>query len=94
MSDDENFRFAPDGEGTVNLASDERLALLAVCVAHQQKAGFRAYLDLRQASCPDCGAPGFNTGWGAWMHTCGSEWNGDGEQFEPCSHAKPEPTDD
>lgn len=84
------YRYAPDSDGTVNLATDLRLSLLAVCVASQQGAGFKNYLDLREAPCPECKAPGFNTGWGYWMHTCGAEILSDGEISEAC-RARKEP---
>jgi hypothetical protein len=62
----------------VNLCDDERLALLAGCIADQQRAGFGDVLDLRQIECPCCTAPGFNTGWGFWRHTCGAESHDEG----------------
>lgn len=81
---DTEYRYAPDDEGTSNLAHDPRLSLLAVCIASQQSAGFKEYLDLREAPCSECKAPGFNTGWGFWKHTCGAEILSDGEIGEPC----------
>lgn len=79
---------APDGDA-VNLADDPKMKLLATCIISQQAAGFRdkkdnPIADLRQSKCPDCGAPGFNTGWGYWMHACGAEILSDGEPSEPC----------
>lgn len=78
------FGFAPDTDGTTNLAHDPRLQLLACCIVHQQHAGFRGYIDLREVPCHDCGAPGFNTGFGYFLHTCGAEILSDGTQVEPC----------
>lgn len=82
------FKFLRDIDGGIdnNLALDGKIALLASCVADQQKAGFGNVLDLRQAECPQCRAPGFNTGWGYWAHTCGAEIiGGEDPQFsEPC----------
>lgn len=86
MAVERAFRFAVDGDSCINLAGDRRIALLAVCVASQQGAGFGDYLDLRQVECPACRAPGFNTGWGAWRFTCGAEVLGgeDVDFTEPC----------
>lgn len=78
------FRFAADEAGAPSLHHDARLALLACCVATQQAAGFRDYIDLRQGECPDCKAAGFNTGWGVWQFTCGGEAFPDGEEATPC----------
>lgn len=83
---EEFYRFAVGGgeEGFPhNYAEDETIALLAVCVAHQQAAGFKRYLDLRAIECA-CGARGFNTGWGAWRFVCGAEVLSDGTPSEPC----------
>lgn len=83
----EAFRFAKladDDAEAINCADDERLALMAVCVAHQQNAGFKTYIDLRQAPCQDCGGAGFNTGWGYWLHVCGAEVMSGGEPSAPC----------
>lgn len=83
------FRFAEDAEGTTNLANDERLALFAVSISRQQMAGFGSYLDCRQVECPECGAPGFNSGWGFWAFACGGELLTDGESWdEPCGRQK------
>ena len=70
--------------GVPNLADDERLAMMASCVVNQQAAGFRNYIDLRQAACPDCGRAGFNTGWGFFKYVCGAEILSDGEVSEQC----------
>jgi hypothetical protein len=78
------YRFAPSSVGDTNLAQDERIALLAVCVASQQSAGFRDYIDLREAACPNCEAVGFNAGWGYWAFVCGAEILSDGEPCKPC----------
>lgn len=68
-----------------DLSFDPRLATLACCIANQQKAGFGNYIDLRQVECPECKAPGFNTGWGFWQHACGNQILPDGEPGgEPC----------
>lgn len=69
---------------TVNHAEDPKIALLAVCVAHQQKAGFKNAIDIRETACPECKAPGFNTGWGVFLHTCGCEMHPDGTEAAPC----------
>jgi hypothetical protein len=79
----EHFRFARE-DGCENLADDRRLATLAVCIAHQQRAGFKNYLDLRVVKCPRCDADGFNTGFGFWRFSCGAEILSDGTPGEPC----------
>jgi hypothetical protein len=85
----DTYRFAQlegdDDAASVNLADDPRIAFLACRVADQQRAGFGSYLDLRQVPCPDCGGPGFNTGWGVWAFVCGAEFHTDGEPCEPCA---------
>lgn len=80
-----------DEEGCTNLADDPKIALIAACIVMQQSAGFRdkkgnAVVDLRQIDCPECNAPGFNTGWGHWLFQCGAEIiPGDDAHFsEPC----------
>lgn len=81
------YQFLPlddEESGSINLADDPKLALLAVSIASQQSAGFKEYLDLREVHCPDCGAAGFNTGWGYWHFVCGAEILSDGEPSEPC----------
>jgi hypothetical protein len=81
------LRAGPDS-GLVNLADDPRLALLAACVANQHTyGGFRDVIDARQSACPDCAAPGFNTGMGVWVFTCGAERLSDGDPAEPCPKA-------
>lgn len=76
---DVTFRFLKAGRewaesgGGPNHADNPKLALMAVCVANQQKAGFGPVIDIREAPCPNCRAPGFNTGWGFFQHTCGAE---------------------
>lgn len=85
MSD---YQFAADDGASTNLASDPKIASLASCIANQQRAGFKTLLDLRQASCPQCRAPGFNTGWGYFAFTCGAEVSGD-EMMAPCSAPSP-----
>lgn len=79
MSEDHEIRFLKNDDGTPGLEVDERLALLAVCVVSQQAAGFKDVVDLREAHCPQCSAPGFNTGWGVWKFTCGAEVHTDEE---------------
>lgn len=80
MSED-TYRFMA-GEG--DLSGQPRDALLAVCIAQQQAAGFGHVIDLRLAPCPDCKAPGFNTGWGFWRHVCGAEILSGGETSTAC----------
>jgi hypothetical protein len=70
--------------GCINCADDERLSLMAACIKAQQDAGFRELIDIRQAECPKCQAPGFNTGWGYLAYTCGAELTG-GTDFNPCT---------
>ena len=65
---------------------DERVTLLAVSVARQQSAGFKNVIDLQQWECPDCGGPGFNSGWGVIDFVCGGELVG--EDFSGCTRAK------
>lgn len=77
-----------DADG-VNLADDPKIALLAACIVNQQVAGFKKRVDLRQVSCVDCGAPGFNTGWGYWRYLCGAEILSDGEPSAPCPKQDP-----
>lgn len=87
------FRFAPLGEedadaGVVNASEQPALACLAYCVANQQRAGFKDYIDLRQVPCPSCGAYGYNTGWGLFQFACGAEIisGEDGHFIAPCPH--------
>lgn len=70
--------------GHGNLVRDRRLKLLACCIVEQQRAGFGDVVDLRQWPCPACKAPGFNTGWGFFAHTCGAEVLSDGEWSTSC----------
>lgn len=85
-----SYSVMADSEGFENLAHDPKLRLLAECIADQQAAGFRFVLDLRQAPCPGCGAPGFNTGWGYFRHTCGSEvTNGEDADCDGCTGRAP-----
>jgi hypothetical protein len=84
MSDERAFRFARSERGQISLHKDKKVALLAVCVAYQQAAGFRNYLDLRQFDCPHCAAPGFNSGWGFTIYTCGAEYCSDGSPSVEC----------
>lgn len=79
------FLRSQEADDTTNLADDPRIALLAGCVANQQRnAGFGLTIDIREAKCPACRAPGFNTGMGFWAHTCGAEYLASGETAEPC----------
>lgn len=57
--------------------------LLTECLDAQRKAGFKSE-DRREAKCPDCGAVGFNTGWGYWHFTCSAEILTCGEIDVPC----------
>lgn len=82
-----HFMVARPDSGTTDRSDDPKLACLAVAVATQvTAAGFqrRLMIDLREAPCPDCKAPGYNTGMGFWMHACGSEWLSDGEPSKLC----------
>lgn len=88
-SEPKAYRFAKSVEGAPSLHTDPKIALLACCVADQQRAGFKEYLDLRQFECPVCDAPGFNTGWGVVAYTCGAEYHGDGEAANPCPKSLP-----
>ncbi len=84
-----SYRVMADGEGFENLAHDPKLLLLAECIADQQTAGFGNVLDLRQAPCPECGAPGFNSGWGFFRHTCGADvTNGEDPDCSGCASAR------
>lgn len=68
----------------VNFANDHKMRLFACCVVTQQEAGLGNTLDLRETACPECSAPGYNTGWGYWSHTCGAEIFTTGEIDQPC----------
>jgi hypothetical protein len=84
---DQTYQFARGDEAAPSLADDPRLALFAVSIARQQSAGFKLHLDCRQFACPDCGAAGFNSGWGSIDFTCGASVVG--EDFaEPCTTGK------
>lgn len=75
-------------KGETSLHTDERLALMAVCVATQQSAGFKRTIDIREWSCPSCRSPGFNTGLGYVRFTCGAEHTvGDDGLSTPCGVA-------
>lgn len=66
MTDEaQEYRFFRGEVGAPNAADDPRIAILACCVADQQRAGFKHRIDLRELRC-SCGASGFNTGWGFW----------------------------
>lgn len=75
--------------GDGDLSSDPRMANLAACIVMQQGAGFRSVVDLREEHCPDCGASGFNTGWGVWRFACGAEIHPDGEPATLCPMPAP-----
>lgn len=84
MSEDV-FRFAPHDEGAPEAKDQDRINVLAVCIAHQQHAGFKNYLDVRELHCATCKASGFNTGWGYWQFACGLTILSDGEGDNPCA---------
>ncbi len=68
----------------------DRDRLLAECVASQTKANF-PHPDARVFRCLECGADGFNTGWGYTKHVCGAEIMPDPEVPEfsnPCGSIK------
>lgn len=79
-ANDPPYRFSELGEVS------ERDRLLAASIANQQRAGFDNLLDIREHNCPDCNAPGFNSGWGVIDFTCGSSWlaGDDSECAIPC----------
>lgn len=87
MGDKENrkFRFADHSEECPPSADQERLDCLAAAIANQQAANFGTYLDVRELNCADCGASGFNTGWGFWQFSCGLEVLSDGEVCCDCT---------
>ena len=66
--------------------ADPKIKHLAACVADQQRAGFKDLIDLREVQCPDCGAPGYNTGWGFFSYLCGAEAVGE-DDFKSCKEA-------
>ncbi len=76
-----------------NLADDPTMKCLATCIVSQQAAGFKTkrgpLVDLRQMACPTCGSPGFNTGWGYFLFSCGEEVLSDGEARRQCSSTEP-----
>jgi hypothetical protein len=89
QEEDHHWRFmrATPESGLVDRSSDAGFACLAVAVATQvTSAGFQKQLliDLRETTCPDCGAVGYNTGMGFWLHACGSEWLSDGTPDVEC----------
>jgi hypothetical protein len=86
------MRFADHNEDAPSASDQERLDCLAACIVNQQNAGFGSYLDVREMHCADCGASGFNTGWGFWEFACGLEVLTDGEPSVPCSRTPPPPT--
>ena len=77
------FAKAEEGSGFTDLSTDPLASILAVCIASQQSANFGNHLDVRRTDCPDCGAPGFNGGWGALLFSCGAEIV-DGDMSESC----------
>lgn len=79
------MRFAEHTE--IDAAPDQlRLNALAAAVVNQQAAGFGEYIDTREVHCANCGASGFNTGWGYWHFSCGLELLSDGEgECSPCA---------
>lgn len=88
MADKTDFRFVASLAGTPNLADDPRLALMAACVANQQRAGFGSLIDIRQFTCPGCKSAGFNTGWGCVEFVCGAE-AADDEMMTTCPQEAP-----
>ncbi|MCP5087904.1 MAG: hypothetical protein GY952_14015 [Rhodobacteraceae bacterium] len=86
MAETEVIKFMAGGG---DLSEDPKLALLATCIINQQRAGFKNVVDLREELCPDCNAPGFNTGWGFLRFTCGAEILSCGEEAEPCGERHP-----
>lgn len=81
------FMEVHEGDRLVDLSKDPVFACLAVAVATQcTSAGFgkRLVIDIRQARCQNCEAPGFNTGMGFWLHSCGAEILSSGEVCKPC----------
>lgn len=95
MSKETEIKFMRSDDADKNLADDPRIALIASCVVMQQAAGFRdkkgnAVVDLRQIDCPECDAPGFNTGWGVFLFQCGAEitTGEDACLTEPCGKTK------
>lgn len=85
----EAIRFAEFTDEMPRSDDQERLDCLAAAVLNQQRAGFKSYVDTREAKCADCGASGFNTGWGFWHFACGMEILSDGEPGEPCGRTNP-----
>ena len=79
---DDVFRF-PTEKGVPAAADQERINHLAACIANQQRAGFKDYLDTREVHCETCGASGFNTGWGFFEFVCGATLMPD-EGGDPC----------
>jgi len=57
--------------------------LLAECVLSQNEAGF-SVPDVGEFPCTECGAVGFNTGWGYQKHLCGGERVNDPEYSSEC----------
>lgn len=82
---DPGYQFAAPGRGMADAATDPRIALIGVCVASQQVAGYGFLIDLREAACPTCRASGFNTGLGFWRYTCGAEILTSGDVDRPCA---------
>lgn len=92
------FMKTQEDDGAKNLADDPRFCTMALCVLSQQDAGLKTkggtpVIDLREAECPDCQSPGYNTGWGHWRFTCGAEILSDGEPSEPCARVAGEGED-
>ena len=80
------FSFTPFDTGQAR--DQERLNILAVCIATQQAAGFDNRLDTREAKCHTCNASGFNTGFGYWQFACGATLLSDGEPDDHCPKEK------
>lgn len=76
-----------------NLATDGKMRLLASCIISQQNAGFKdakgkPVADMRVLRCANCGAHGYNTGWGYWKFECGAEQMPDGEPSRVCTRRR------
>jgi hypothetical protein len=59
------------------------MSLLDECLETQKAAGFPRE-DRRKIECRECGAPGFNSGWGYWRFECGAEILTDGTPDKDC----------
>lgn len=84
------YTFLRSMPGRPDHAADPTMALMAICVAEQQRAGFGTTIDLRHFECPSCRGAGFNSGWGFFRFTCGAEilTGDDGDITNPCGKAE------